>query len=258
MTTTYVSEAVAEIKKALIESNLSKVNDYANNKSYQTYVRLVINEHFMIDKFAQINNDFIRQQLIKTNNASSYYKKWAKTGSFLVKSKLIEHGHCLDTLINDEDSAIRLNVVDKDPNYWPLIMNKSDIEFYYASEWLKSQEQINLKLLDSILKIFIKKKNPQLYQALTLKHQAMTHTPTTIEKTMATRQLCAMGSPLWAKDMTIQEIIDINKYITKAKENHLDAHIPELVMLLFKNLQIYWHIIIDDFIEKHNHEKKIT
>ena len=115
-------------------------------------------------------------------------------------------------------------------------MNKSDAELYYAFDWLRDQTQIDFDLLNSFLKEPTTRKNPQLYQALTLKHQAMTHTPTTIEKTMTTKQLCAMGSPLWAKDMSIQEIIDINKYITKAKENHLDAHIPELIMLLFKNL----------------------
>lgn len=225
MTITHISEVVAEIKKALIENNLSKINDYANNKQFHNCISLVINDHFMIDKLAQIDNDTIREKLIEVNKASSHYKEWAENGSYFVKGKLIEYNHYLDILANDKNSTIRTKVARKNPNYWPQIMNKSDGELYYAFDWLKSQKQINLKLLDSILKVFIKKKNPQLYQALTLKRQAMTTIPTTIEKTMTTRQLCTIGSPLWAKDMSIRKIIGINKYITKAKENHLDTHI---------------------------------
>lgn len=57
MTITYVSKIVAEIKKALAENNLSKVNDYANNGGFRDCIYLIINDHFMIDKLAQIDND---------------------------------------------------------------------------------------------------------------------------------------------------------------------------------------------------------
>lgn len=250
MTITYVSETIAEIKKALIDNNLSKVDNYANQRHTRDYVYLIISQNFMINKFAQIDNDFIREELIGTNKASSHYENWVKNGSYRTKVKLIEHNHYLDILINDINVYIRIKVAEKNPNYWPQIINKTDTELDRACEWLRSQKQIDFKLLESILRIIDKNKKPKFHQALTLKYQAMTHVPTTIEKTMTMEQLCASGSSLWCLDLTIQKIIDINQHIDNATKYHLDAHIPELIKLLFENNQIFWNNITEDFIKK--------
>lgn len=52
-------------------------------------------------------------------------------------------------------------------------------------------------------------------QALDLKYHAMTHVPTTIEKTMSPYQLYASNSPLWAVELTargIERFINWEKY----------------------------------------------
>lgn len=49
-------------------------------------------------------------------------------------------------------------------------------------------------------------------QALDLKYRAMTHVPTTIEKTMSAEQLFNARNPLWASGYTIQELYDWFKY----------------------------------------------
>lgn len=43
-------------------------------------------------------------------------------------------------------------------------------------------------------------------QALNLKYRAMTHVPTTIEKTMTPMQLFAIQNPLWALNLTRNQI----------------------------------------------------
>lgn len=51
-------------------------------------------------------------------------------------------------------------------------------------------------------------------QALDLKYHAMTHVPTTIEKTMSPYQLYATNSPLWAVELdalSIESFLDIEK-----------------------------------------------
>lgn len=51
-------------------------------------------------------------------------------------------------------------------------------------------------------------------QALDLKYHAMTHVPTTIEKTMSPYQLYASNSPLWAVELdalSIESFLDIEK-----------------------------------------------
>ena len=51
-------------------------------------------------------------------------------------------------------------------------------------------------------------------QALDLKYRAMTHVPTTIEKTMSPYQLYASNSPLWTIELSalsIESFLDIEK-----------------------------------------------
>ena len=111
MTVTNISEAILEVKRALMENDLDIVSEYANDKDGRDVVHLVIHQHFMIDKLAEINNDEIREELIGTSKAASHYYEWAKSGSYRVKCKLIECGHYLDTLINDEEPHIRIKEV---------------------------------------------------------------------------------------------------------------------------------------------------
>lgn len=49
-------------------------------------------------------------------------------------------------------------------------------------------------------------------KALRLKYQAMTTAPTTIEKTMSPEQLFDAGSPLWAREYTVQELYSYMRY----------------------------------------------
>lgn len=50
-------------------------------------------------------------------------------------------------------------------------------------------------------------------KALRLKYQAMTTVPTVIEKTMSPEQLYDAGSPLWAREYTVQELVSYMRYI---------------------------------------------
>lgn len=49
-------------------------------------------------------------------------------------------------------------------------------------------------------------------KALRLKYQAMTTVPTLIEKTMSPEQLYDAGSPLWAREYTVQELVSYVTY----------------------------------------------
>ena len=49
-------------------------------------------------------------------------------------------------------------------------------------------------------------------KAIELKYQAMTTEPTIIEKTMSPEQLFNVGSPLWAREYTVQELYSYMRY----------------------------------------------
>lgn len=207
MPVTNMSDAVLAVKRALMENDLDAVSAYADNKHYRDAVCLVIHQHYMIDKLAQIDNDEIREELIRTSKASSHYYEWAKSGSYRVKCKLIEHGHYLDTLINDEDPYMRIKVAQRKPRYIRQLLGKTKMELNFVCECVSVSRQIDAEFLDDLLKELKEDKDPELYQALLLKSEANHHTPTTVEKTMTTEQLKQFGSPLWALNLSPFEII---------------------------------------------------
>ena len=211
MTVTNISEAVLEVKQALMENDLDIVSEYANDKDGRDAVHLVIHQHFMIDKLAEINNDEIREELIGTSKAASHYYEWAKSGSYRVKCKLIECGHYLDTLINDEEPHIRIKVAQQKPRYIQRLLGKTRMELNYVCERVSSSRQIDAGLLGALLKELKEEEDPELYQALLLKYEASKHEPTTVEKTMTPEQLRTSNSPLWALHLSPLEIIKVLK-----------------------------------------------
>ena len=209
MPVTNISELVLKVKQALTKNELDTVNKYANanDKDGRNAVYLVIHQHFMIDKLAEIDNDEIREELIRTSKASSHYYEWAKSGSYRVKCKLIEHGHYLDTLINDEDPYMRIKVAQRKPRYIRQLLGKTKMELNFVCECVSTSKQIDTEFLDDLLKELKEDKDPELYQALLRKSEANYHAPTTVEKTMTTEQLRLFGSPLWALNLSPFEII---------------------------------------------------
>lgn len=207
MPVTNISELVLKVKQALTENDFDTVSEYANDKYCRDAVYLVIHQHFMIDKLAEIENDEIREELIGTSKAASHYYKWAQSGSYRVKCKLIECGHYLDALINDEEPRIRVKVVQRKPRYIQQLLGKTKMELNFVCECVSVSRQIDAGLLDALLTELKGDKDPELYQALSLKYEASNHEPTTVEKTMTSEQLRLSGSPLWALDLSPWEII---------------------------------------------------
>lgn len=74
-----------------------------------------------------------------------------------------------------------------------------------------SDKSPSITELEKLISINERKSEPILTNhdsnALRLKHQALTTEPTAIEKTMSAEQLCESNNCLWAKDISIQELI---------------------------------------------------
>lgn len=99
--------------------------------------------------------------------------------------------------------------------------NLKDMLKNYA--WQQEHERICSQITPNIneIKRLLNKKN-ELYfptepdiNALELKLKAMTHVPTTIEKTMTPAQLFAVDSPLWALNFAGE---DIDKLLKRLKD----------------------------------------
>lgn len=138
---------------------------------------------------------------IKHGVAQELYSEWAQTDDWgqcddWIQLLLAEKGYCLDILCKSEDADILKEVLKHDLNYAldedDIIMN--DYRYLVYDELMAT---INPPL--AVLKRFFEtKKGYEDYTALELKHRAMTHVPTTIEKTMSPVQLYVSKNPLWA------------------------------------------------------------
>lgn len=97
---------------------------------------------------------------------------------------------------------------------------KDQIESY---AWFRDYERICSQTTPNINEIerLLNKKNDLYFptepdtKALELKLKAMTHVPTTIEKTMTPAQLFVVDSPLWALDFAGE---DIDKLLKRLKD----------------------------------------
>lgn len=75
------------------------------------------------------------------------------------------------------------------------------------------EKEPDIKLLEKALEndgLLVDKEHS--LKAIELKHQAMTTEPTIIEKTMSPKQLFDTGSPLWAREYTVQELYSYMRY----------------------------------------------
>lgn len=146
---------------------------------------------------------------IKYGVAQEFYPEWAQsdnpnTYDNWIQLLLAAHGYCLNILSKSKDESILETVLRHDLNYAldnnNYIMNHHKRLVYDA---LMTTNNIPQKVLDQYLKI----KNPnQNNTPLEFKQKAMQTTPTTIEKTMTPLQLFKANNPLWALNLTGNQI----------------------------------------------------
>ena len=78
---------------------------------------------------------------------------------------------------------------------------------------VRLRKEPNIELLEKALEndgLLVDKEHS--LKAIDLKYQAMTTEPTIIEKTMSPKQLFDTGSPLWAREYTVQELYSYMRY----------------------------------------------
>lgn len=143
------------------------------------------------------------------------YPEWAKTGPLTVRRKLATVGYELDTLIKDSNAGVRHNVMLGRMEYIrkgiPYVENVNELYNVVYSE-----PHVDADILEHIL-AELSNITPRLrpeelqLEAVRAKLLATKHTPTLIEKTMTCETLYDVGSPLWAKKMSIGNIWDIQR-----------------------------------------------
>ena len=148
------------------------------------------------------------------------YEEWKRYPRAGVRQALVDNGYFWDYFINDEDPYIRQSIIEKDLRLGiQRLDNDEDRQIVQLQLLQKTNDELELDILKAYIDAeeeYDDAEENLAYQALALKYEALTATPSTIEKTMTPAQLYASDSPLWAlnydPDMIKQMLNHLRNY----------------------------------------------
>ena len=189
---------IEEFEQAVINGQITDYRPYVENGTFH-------------------ENRNRKQICIEYGVAQELYPEWAHSDdpdkyNNWIQLLLAENGYCLNILSESEDEDVLSAVLNHDLNYAlddRLLTNYRHL----VHDALMSAKDIPLEVLNTHLetKNYTDEDDPPLK----LKRKAITHTPTTIEKTMTPAQLYASNNPLWTLNFTGY---DINKLFKLLKD----------------------------------------
>lgn len=160
------------------------------------------------------NGDFCENRdrkvlCIRYGVAQELYPEWAQSDDpdkydDWIQLLLAENGYCLDILSESEAEDILAEVLKHDINY--AVDNAMMTDYrHLVYDALMDAKEIPLKVIEKYFET-VNEYVPEDNTELELKYKAMQVTPTTIEKTMTPMQLFAAHNPLWALNLTGNQI----------------------------------------------------
>lgn len=220
----------------------------------------LISEGIAIEQIAETATEDEQVQLINSQQAENYYRKWLSSNG-RVRRCLAYEGHFLDELIRDREASVRCSVVDRDKSYLPKLFRKhiTRREWNTIVSVMNAQEHPDIELLRNLLSREVPQKlfeyTYQRIDALRIKLAAMEHKPSTIERTMTTKQLYLQGSPMWTKDLSAEDIRSLQWVKEKLAMSGTDLTLEEVWDQLFGTGEFppLFQIVnrVEDLIEHH-------
>ena len=220
-----------EFERQILAGEITDFEPYFEDKDINYHLRYILAKlGIEVDRIIEMDGPGTILGFIKDKVHTDRYEEWKNHPHASVLQALAQNGYFLDYLINNENEDIRRQIIEKDLRLGlPRLNNEKDR--LVVKRILEKQTNNELEL--DILKAYIEAeeeygdiKEPYLYPAFKLKYEAMSSTPTTIEKTMSPAQLYTSNSPLWALNYTIDKIRRIRIPLQgklKTKENFNNA-----------------------------------
>ena len=160
------------------------------------------------------NGDFCENRdrkalCIRYGVAQELYPEWAQSDDpdkydDWIQLLLAEKGYCIDILSESKAEDILAEVLKHDLNYAVDNVMMTDYR-HLVYDALMELKDIPCNVIETYFKT-VNEYVPEDNTELELKYQAMQITPTTIEKTMTPMQLFTAQNPLWALNLTGNQI----------------------------------------------------
>lgn len=163
------------------------------------------------------NGDFCENRdrkalCIRYGVAQELYPEWAQSDDpdkydDWIQLLLAENGYCLDILSESEAEDILAEVLKHDINY--AVDNTMMTDYrHLVYDALMDAKDIPFNVIETYFKT-VNEYVPEDNTELELKYKAMQIAPTVIEKTMTPMQLFTAQNPLWALNLTGNQITHV-------------------------------------------------
>lgn len=194
--------------------NLKKFAELDTNFSYLFHMA---KEGWEVDKIVKLNKPELMVALIDFGHAQEYYAKWAESGWNVVREQLAWKGYFPHYFLSDRETYIRETVIKKYPQYIKYVLKDESIFGRICLllekdpnpdlETLEAHFMVNYRRLESRIGNSI----PLFMDAYRLKIEAMKKKVSLMESTMSPSQLYNAGNFLWAKNVSIEQIVQIKR-----------------------------------------------
>lgn len=180
----------------------SSIKEDLRNKAY----RLILLAHGIeIERILELDGAFAISTCIREGWFPERYDEWKDKNEEWILETFAENGYYLDELIESEYDDVREIIIENHPDFCIKQLNQGKI-YQIVHDYIINEAKPNIELFKTYINAIQSNSNDM---GLMTKYRAMTEAPSTIEKTMSDVQLFESGSPLWATDLTVQQINDV-------------------------------------------------
>lgn len=178
------------------------------------YIHALIQNELFLEEMAESREVELHAKLVANGAKSEYYEIWKDSYDPDIRRVLAEYGYFPETFINDADPRVRMSALKRNPQYLPYYF-KDESLYDYISAYYVTQQNPNIEQFEMFLLVNDRKvKQAEITSQVKLADvihikKASEREATTIEQTMTVTQLYDTGSPLWAKDLTLDDVYEV-------------------------------------------------
>lgn len=231
--------------KKLENNEITNFDNYIQKAPYEYILRLA-EKGIEVDKLLTRGELGVIRALIDNNHAKEYYEIWKRHSDPSIRVALAKNGHFSKFFIKDLNPEVRAAVLDAKPEYIPVLMKRTRIEWERCYNILINQTHPDIDVLQQFT--HYKQKSPPNKELFETKIESLMKEPNETEQNISSYELYIANNPLWASDVSIKQMKNINRlYQTIEKDNRLNT--LESIFEQILNARDYW-MMFDIYKEK--------
>ena len=233
--------------KKLENNEITNFDNYIQKAPYEYILRLA-EKGIEVDKLLTRGELGVIRALINNNHVTECYEMWKLHSDPSIRVALAKNGHFSKFFIKDLNPEVRAAVLDAKPEYIPQLMKRTKLEWERCYNILINQTHPDVDVLQQFT--HYKRKSPPNKELFETKIKSMMMQSDEVEQNMSPYDLYMNGNPLWARNVSIKQMDQINRlYQTIEKDNRL--YVLETIFEQILNARDYW-MMFDIYQEKCN------